>query len=72
MDFISGLSHTPKGYDVTWVIRDRLTKSAHFLTIKSRTTLKKFAELYIEQIVRLHGVPVFIVSYMDLRFVAQL
>nr|GEV80899.1 retrotransposon protein, putative, Ty3-gypsy subclass [Tanacetum cinerariifolium] len=31
MDFMTGLSRTPSGYDSIWVIVDRLTKSAHFL-----------------------------------------
>src|SRR5262249_47501986 len=30
MDFVVGLSKTPKGYDSIWVIVERLTKSAHF------------------------------------------
>ena len=32
MDFIVGLPRTSKGYDSIWVIEDRLTKSAHFLS----------------------------------------
>nr|GEZ07594.1 putative reverse transcriptase domain-containing protein [Tanacetum cinerariifolium] len=32
MDFITGLLRTPSGYDSIWVIVDRLTKSAHFLS----------------------------------------
>ncbi|WVZ84237.1 LOW QUALITY PROTEIN: hypothetical protein U9M48_031289 [Paspalum notatum var. saurae] len=35
MDFIVGLPHTQKGYDSIWVIIDRLTKSAHFITVKT-------------------------------------
>ncbi|GKC26754.1 putative reverse transcriptase domain-containing protein, partial [Tanacetum coccineum] len=34
MDFVSGLPRTPSGYDMIWVIIDRLTKSAHFLPMK--------------------------------------
>ncbi|KAA0041691.1 pol protein [Cucumis melo var. makuwa] len=34
MDFITGLSKTLKGYTVIWVVVDRLTKSAHFVTGK--------------------------------------
>jgi hypothetical protein len=34
MDFISGLPTTQKGHDSIWVIVDRLTKTAHFLTVK--------------------------------------
>ena len=34
MDFITKLPKTSNGCDTTWVIVDRLTKSAHFLDIK--------------------------------------
>jgi len=36
MDFITGLSTTRKGNDSIWVIIDRLTKSAHFIPVKTR------------------------------------
>ena len=45
-----------------WVIIDRLTKSAHFLPIKNSDSVEKFTELYVKEIVRLHGTPVSIVS----------
>ena len=35
MDFVVGLPRTPKGYESIWVIVDRLTKSAHFLPVKT-------------------------------------
>ena len=35
MDFIVGLPKTSKGYDSIWVTVDRLTKSAHFLPVKT-------------------------------------
>jgi hypothetical protein len=35
MDFITGLPRAPQGYDSIWVIIDRLTKSAHFLLVKT-------------------------------------
>jgi hypothetical protein len=62
MDFVSGLPRTQKGYDSIWVIVDRLTKSAHFLPAKSTFGADKLARLFIDEIVRLHGVPVSIVS----------
>ena len=58
MDFVVGLPTTVGGYDSIWVVVDRLTKSAHFIPAKVKYTTEKLAELYISQIVRLHGVPV--------------
>ena len=50
-----------------WVIVDRLVKSAHFLAVQMTFTLEELCRLYIREIVRLHGVPVSIVSEMDPR-----
>ena len=50
---------------------DRLTKSAHFLAVRMTFTLERFCRLYIREIVRLHGVPVSIVSDRDPRFTAH-
>uniref|UniRef100_A0A2N9EF72 Integrase catalytic domain-containing protein n=1 Tax=Fagus sylvatica TaxID=28930 RepID=A0A2N9EF72_FAGSY len=71
MDFVTGFPRTPSGNDSIWVIVDRLTKSAHFLAIKVGLSLEKLAKLYVNEIVRLHGVPVTIVSDRDRRFVSQ-
>ncbi|WRX11507.1 Integrase zinc-binding domain - like 8 [Theobroma cacao] len=68
MDFVLGLPRTQKGKDAIWVIVDWLTKSAHFLVVHSTYSIEKLAQLYIDEIVRLHGVPVSIVSDRDLRF----
>ncbi|TYK24122.1 pol protein [Cucumis melo var. makuwa] len=57
MDFITGLPKILKGYTVIWVIVDRLTKSAHFVPVKSTYTTSKWRQLYMTEIVRLHGVP---------------
>ena len=51
-----------------WVIVDQLTKSAHFLDVRMTFTLEEFCRLYIREIVRLHGVPVSIVSDINPRF----
>jgi hypothetical protein len=62
MDFIVGLPRTQVGYDSTWVIMDRLSKVAHFIPIKTTYSRTKLTELYMSQIVCLHGVPKKIVS----------
>ena len=50
---------------------DRLTKSAHFLSISMKYPLEKLAKLYLDEIIRLHGIPVSIVSDQDPKFVLQ-
>jgi len=62
MDFITGLPSTRKGNDSIWVIIDRLTKSAHFILVKTRYTPPAYADLYLTEIVKLHGIPKTIVS----------
>ena len=68
MDFIVDLPKTLKGYSLIWVIMDRLTKSAHFLPGKATYTVDNWAHMYMKEIVRLHGVPMWIVSDRDPRF----
>ena len=68
MDFVAVFLRTKEDYDSIWVIIDRLTKSAHFLPVRTTYTMDKYAELYIKEIVRLHGVPLTIVSDRDTRF----
>ena len=65
MDFVVGLPRCQSGYDAIWVIVDRLTKSAHFLPVKNSESIEKLAELYVKEIVRLHDMPILIVSDRD-------
>ena len=71
MDFIVGLPLTSKGYNSIWVIVDRLTKSAHFLPVDTRYSVKKYAKLNFDRIVTLHGVLLIIVSNRGLVFVSH-
>ncbi|KAI5337770.1 hypothetical protein L3X38_017041 [Prunus dulcis] len=68
MDFVFKLPRTQNKHDGVWVIVFRLTKSAHFLPVRANYTLNKLAKLFINEIVRLHGVPVSITSDRDPRF----
>ena len=47
---------------------DCLAKSAHFLPVKKTSTLEQLVEVYVKEVVRLHGVPKSIISYRDTRF----
>ena len=71
MDFVVGLPRTYKGYDSLWVIMDRLTKSAHFLLVNSKYSARQYVELYLDQIVTLHGVPLTIISDRGSIFVSH-
>ncbi|KAL9374753.1 hypothetical protein Peur_031632 [Populus x canadensis] len=71
MDFVTGLPRSQEGYDSIWVIVDRLTKSAHFLPVKITYGYAKLAELFISEIVRLHGVPISIVSDRGPQFTSR-
>ncbi|KAL5564136.1 hypothetical protein UlMin_027300 [Ulmus minor] len=71
MDFVVGLPRTAKVHDAIWVVVDRLTKSAHFMSIKTTFSLEQLAALYVQEIVRLHGVPKSIVSDRDARFTSK-
>ena len=68
MDFVVGLPRAQGGYDAIWVRVDRLTKSAHFLAIRNNYSLNQLVELYVDEIVKFHGVSVSIVSDRDPRF----
>lgn len=68
IDFVMRLAKTSKKFNVIWVIMDRLTKSAHFLPIQATYPLDQLAQLYVDEILQLHGVPLSIVSIKDLRF----
>ena len=71
MNFVSGLPRTQKGYDAIWVIVDRLTKSTHFMPINMKYPLEKLDKFYLDEIIRLHGIPVSIVSNRDPKFVSR-
>ncbi|KAE8668680.1 Detected protein of unknown function [Hibiscus syriacus] len=71
MDFVAGLPLTPNKRDSIWVIVDRLTKSAHFIPVRTDFSMDKYAELYIREIIRLHGIPVSIISDRDPRFTSR-
>nr|GEY32410.1 hypothetical protein [Tanacetum cinerariifolium] len=63
MDFVTKLPRTSSGHDIIWVIVDRLTKSAH--------KMARLARLYLNEIVDIHGVPVWIISDRDSHFTSR-
>src|SRR5262249_28358717 len=71
MDFVVGLPRTQRGHDAIWVVVDILTKSTHFILIKLSQPVEQLAKLYVDNVVRLHGIPVSIISNRDARFTSK-
>ena len=71
MDFVIGLSRSPKGHKAIWVIVDRMTKTAHFIPVKMTYLLDQLAQIYIDEIVTLYGVLTSIMSDQDPRFTSK-
>ena len=62
MDFVLGFPGTQRQYDSIWVVVYRLTKSAHFIPIKSTYSAENYARIFIDEIVYIHGIQLFIIS----------
>jgi hypothetical protein len=71
MDFSVGLPLTPRKHDSIWVIVDRLTKTAHFISVHTTYSTERYAEIYVDLVVRLHSVPKTILSNRGTQFVAR-
>ncbi|TYK00065.1 transposon Tf2-1 polyprotein isoform X1 [Cucumis melo var. makuwa] len=66
MDFMDGLPKSP-GFEVIFVVVDRMSEYAHFMALKHPYMAKFVIELFVKEIVRLHGYPRSIVSDRDRR-----
>lgn len=62
MDFVVGLSKILQKCDSIWVVVDRMTNLDDFILVKINYNVSKLAKIYVKEIVRLHGVPLSIVS----------
>ena len=71
MDFITGFSRTSRQHDSIMVMVDRLTKVAHFIPVKSTYSTSDVAQMFIRDVVRLHGVLKNIVLDRDVKFTSK-
>lgn len=70
MDFITGLPKSA-GYDVIFVVVDRLSKYSHFMALSHPYSAIQVAQLYLDNVLKLHGWPKSIVSDRDAVFLSQ-
>ncbi|KAF8045480.1 hypothetical protein N665_4833s0001 [Sinapis alba] len=67
MDFVTGFPTTRNRKDAVWVVVDRFSKSAHLLPFRKGDGVDQIVRMYMDEIVRLHGVRASIVSDRDPR-----
>jgi hypothetical protein len=71
VDFIVGLPLTARRKDSIWFIVDRLTKTAHFIAVHTTYSVQQYSEIYMDQIVCLHGILRTIIADRGTQFVAR-
>ena len=71
MDFVVGLSKTRRQHDSIWVIVDMMTKFSHLIPVKSTYRVEDYVRLYIDKIVRYHGIPLCIISDRGTQFTSH-
>ena len=71
MDFITDLPVSTDGYDSIMVFVDRLTKMVHLAPCHKTDTAEQVAWIFLNHVVRLHGLPSAIVSDRDPKFLSN-
>lgn len=67
MDFITGLPPSCQ-FDCIFVVIDKFTKYGHFMPLQHPFTAHKVAEVFLDNVYKLHGMPEYIVSDSDSMF----
>ena len=70
-DFITKLPPTTTGFDAIAVFVDKYSKMVHYVPTHTNINAVQFCELFINNIVRLHGLPSCIISDRDVRFTSS-
>ena len=68
MDFIMVLPKIKKKIDSIFVVVDKLSKTAHFILVKSTYKVVHIASIFLKEIFRLHRIPKVIILDRDTKF----
>ena len=71
MDFITGLPKSKKKKDSIFLVIDKLSKASHFIPVKSTYKAVNIADIFLKEILRLHGIPKVIISDRDVKFIGK-
>jgi hypothetical protein len=69
-DFI-GLFPEVNGFNYLWVVICRLSLMVHLIPINTKTTATQLSSIYMREVVRLHGLPLLIMSDRDPKFMSK-
>ena len=70
LDFVSGLPPS-RGNTVVLTVVDRFSKAAHFIPLPKLPSAKETAQVVIDQVFRIHGLPMDVVSDRGPQFVSR-
>ena len=75
MDFITDLPLSSTYGSTTWdsilVVVDKLTKMAHYIPVRKTMSVADFIEVFIQEVVKHHGVPEVLVTDRDKLFTSE-